>query len=79
MNKPKTPAPSFVSPLPRNYGKPMENPTPEEWAARLEQNTKDEIAAGQRARDKGKMLIEAMSPEQRAELGLPEAGERTRD
>jgi hypothetical protein len=79
MNKPKTPEPSSATPLPRNYRKPIANPTPEEWAALLEQNTKDEIAAGERARDKGKMLIEAMSPEQRAELGLPEAGGVKRD
>ena len=46
MNKPKTPAPNFVSPLPRNYGKPMENPTPEAWAALLLDNEFQEAAQG---------------------------------
>jgi hypothetical protein len=79
MNKPKTTAPSSATPLPRNYRKPIANPTPEEWAALLEQNTKDEIASGERARAKGAALVAAMSPEERKRLGLPGAGERTRD
>jgi hypothetical protein len=72
MDKPKTPMPNSATPLPRNYRKPIANPTPEEWAALLEQNTKDEIAAGERARAKGEVLIAAMSPEERKRLGLPE-------
>jgi hypothetical protein len=72
MNKPKTPAPSFVSPLPENYRKPIADISPESWKALLEQSTKDEIAAGERARAKGKALIAAMSPEERNRLGLPE-------
>jgi hypothetical protein len=72
----QAPTQNSASPTPPR-GEPL--CSPEEWAALLEQNTKDEIAAGERARAKGKMLIEAMSPEERKRLGLPGAGERTRD